>query len=353
MVILIETNQGRIRWIDIAKAIAISLVVFGHTMRGGSVQKVVYSFHVAAFFFLAGLTCKTNGVRARIKSDFFRIMVPYYCFGIISIAVFAVLGTFAAAKFDMNINPSFGANIQNLLYANSKGGALQFNTPLWFLPCLFATKLLYYAIDRACSGKTGYVIMVSIILAGASFVYNELKLPYPPFSLTVALKMLPLFTLGRVFFLYAQSAGSCISSRPVMFGIGVALLSITCVAGFYAPSVNYSGDTFPNGIAFYTTALLGSIGICFFSMGIEHNPLLEYIGKNTLPILVMHKFPIVLFQTVGPLANILTQADTVIGNLCGGVPVTLLSIVMSLTVATIIKRVCPFLIGIRRQKTNT
>ena len=316
-------------------------------MRDGLAQQVVYSFHVAAFFFLAGMTCKTDGIGTRIKADFLRIMVPYYCFGIISIAIFAILGNFAAASFDMDIDSSFGTNVRNLLYANAKGGALQFNTPLWFLPCLFATKLFYYTIDRICRGKVGYTVMMSILLAAVSFIYSTFKLPYPPFSLTVALKMLPLFVLGRVFFLYTQSANALNLQRLVAFGIGIILLAITCIVGFYSPKVNYSGDTFPNALTFYISALLGSLGTCLISMSIAHSRFLEYIGKNTLPILVMHKFPILLFQTVGPFTNILTQTDTVIGNLCGGVPVVLFSTALSLAAAVVIKKVFPFALGIQ------
>ena len=44
-------TRNRIAWIDIAKAITILLVVFGHTIRGGLAQSIVYSFHVPTFFF--------------------------------------------------------------------------------------------------------------------------------------------------------------------------------------------------------------------------------------------------------------------------------------------------------------
>lgn len=84
-------------------------------------------------------------------------------------------------------------------------------------------------------------------------------------------------------------------------------------------------------------------------MAVEHNRLLEYIGKETLAILVMHKFPILLFQTVGPFKGILAQSDTITGNLCGGVPVSLVSIAMSLAAAVVVKRFFPFMLGVRRE----
>lgn len=342
-------RKGRVGWIDIAKAVVIILVVFGHAMRGGAARRVVYSFHVAAFYFLAGMTCKTDQVGKRIKTDVLRIMVPYYCFGLISIAVYAVLGNFAAASFGMDVDTSVWVNFKDLLYANAEGRSLQFNTPLWFLPCLFATKLLYYAVDRMSRGKTGRIVAATLVLAAVGFGYSALKLPNPPFSLAVALKMLPLFALGRVFFQYVQAAEIQKFRRSALFGAGAALLLLACVVGYRAPKVNYAADAFPNIAAFCFTASFGSLGICLLSMAVEHNRLLEYIGKETLAILVMHKFPILLFQTVGPFKGILAQSDTITGNLCGGVPVSLVSIAMSLAAAVVVKRFFPFMLGVRRE----
>ena len=48
--------------------------------------ETVNALFVAAFFFLTGMTCGTGQIRTDIR----RILVPYYCFGLFSIAVFAV-----------------------------------------------------------------------------------------------------------------------------------------------------------------------------------------------------------------------------------------------------------------------
>jgi fucose 4-O-acetylase-like acetyltransferase len=175
-----KPNDNRIRWIDIAKAMVMVLVVFGHTMRGGAGQRMVYSFHVAAFYFLAGMTAKTDHVGKRILADIRRILVPYFAFGLISIAIYAVLGKFAAGKFGMEVDTSIWSNLRDLLYANARGRSLQFNTPLWFLPCLFAVKLVYYGVDRLCGGKQWAILLTSLALAAISFGYLALGLPYPP-----------------------------------------------------------------------------------------------------------------------------------------------------------------------------
>lgn len=339
-------EKGRIRWIDIAKALVIVLVVFGHTMRSGFGQRMVYGFHVPAFFFLAGMTCRTDRPARRIRMDFLRIMVPYYGFGLLSIGVFAVLGKFAASRFGMDIDTSLTANLWGLVYANAAGRNMQFNAPLWFLPSLFLTKLLYYGIHRLCRGKTGAVAAVTVVLGAAGFFLTALDLTGLPFSFSVTLKMLPFFAFGRVFLQRAQAKPV---SRPAALWVGIGLLAAACVIGFLAPKVNYTSDEFPHIPAFLTTAISGSAGICLLSMGISRSRLLEYVGKDTLAILVMHKFPVLLFQTVGPFGELLERVDTMAGNLAG-LAVALAAIAMSLAVAVVVKRWFPFLLGIWKTK---
>ena len=66
--------QSRILWLDAARGIGISLVVFGHALRGinGSqaipgaselmpLDQVIYAFHMPLFFMLAGLLAPIVG----------------------------------------------------------------------------------------------------------------------------------------------------------------------------------------------------------------------------------------------------------------------------------------------------
>ena len=190
-------KNERIAWLDIAKAITIILVVFGHTLRGGIAQRIVYSFHVATFFLLSGMTCKVDCIAKRIKNDFLRLLFPYYSFGIISIIIFSILGEFAASRLDLSIDNSIVNNLWQLIYACPKSGKMKFNVPLWFLPCLFATKLLYYAIHKIFHGRQLPTLVCSLSLACLSFASTSASSIDFPFNLSVSVKMLAFFSLGR------------------------------------------------------------------------------------------------------------------------------------------------------------
>lgn len=90
-------NNQRLSYLDIAKGIGIILVVLGHcipdaSMPGGPSDKflsimfkLIYSFHMPLFFFIAGIFSlpKLNSlidfnIIDFIKKRFLRLMVPYF-----------------------------------------------------------------------------------------------------------------------------------------------------------------------------------------------------------------------------------------------------------------------------------
>lgn len=350
-----QQSNNRIRWIDVAKALTILLVVFGHTVSGDIPRKIVYSFHVAAFFFLSGMLCKAEDTGKQIKKDIVRILIPYYIFGIVSIVIFAVLGKFAAGKLNIAADASFGRNLLELLIACPKGNRMKFNMPLWFLPCLFVTKLLYYKLYDLCKGKSSLVLLSGLVVAAAGFIYTRFVGISLPFNLNVAFKMVLFFAAGRSFFLALPKLERLFSTRGKTLFLGIALLVAAFLIAGFSPRVNYSGDTFPNILAFLTTSCLGILGLCFLSMGICQCSAMEYVGKRTLAILLMHKFPVLLFQTVGPAALLLDNTGAY--GVLSAIAVSLISIGLCLVAEKIISRWMPFLFGdfssFSRQKQNT
>lgn len=334
----------RITWIDIAKALTIFCVVFGHTLRGGAAQHFVYSFHVVVFFMLSGMTCKTDNLKKRIKSDFFRLMIPYYVFGLISILAFFFLGKFAANQFNMDVDTSLSNNLLELIYAAPTYGRLRFNTPLWFLPCMFVTKIFYYALCKISRQKDTIILAVSAALFTLGIVYTRLNGPMLPFNIQVALKMLLFFAIGRNISLSFSTAKIWNISKIKALIFGALMLIITTLVAYISPNVDYANDTFTNIPAFLVTAFMGSFGICFVSMGIGKCNVLEYVGKNSLPILVMHKFPILVFQTIGPFKAPLAQYNDTIGILTA-IGVSAVAVLLCLTVGWFIKRYIPFMFG--------
>lgn len=92
--IKMNNNSSRTDWIDVAKAIGIVLVVYGHVARGAYsgglirtekvyllVDSIIYSFHMPLFFFLSGLffynSLNKSGAKVLLLKKVDTILYPY------------------------------------------------------------------------------------------------------------------------------------------------------------------------------------------------------------------------------------------------------------------------------------
>lgn len=125
--------------INILKALAILIVVAGHLEFSLIPMFPPYSFQVILFFFIAGILYKENYsfiefTKRRCKS----LLLPYFLYS------FAYIGITKA------LTPMFGKfwglpiTLKNeLLIPFLTGHQLDLISPLWFVPCLFITLIIY------------------------------------------------------------------------------------------------------------------------------------------------------------------------------------------------------------------
>lgn len=125
--------------INLLKALAILVVVSGHLEFSIIPLFPPYSFQVMLFFFIAGILYNPEYsfgeyLIRRIKS----LIVPYFLYAffylIMTIAITPVIGKF----WGMEINFK-----NEFLYPFLTGHQLDLISPLWFVPCLFITLLIY------------------------------------------------------------------------------------------------------------------------------------------------------------------------------------------------------------------
>lgn len=127
-----KKKKARIELIDIAKAITIILVILGHTtgnLETPMYRRLIYSFHMPLFFFLAGMSIKPKALKSFgewkgfIWKNLRALVVPYLIFAFI----------YAPFSFD---------NVPKFLYGSwqalGKAGTL---TSLWYLTCFFIARI--------------------------------------------------------------------------------------------------------------------------------------------------------------------------------------------------------------------
>ena len=104
-----------------------------------------------------------------------------------------------------------------------------------------------------------------------------------------------------------------------------------------------------NSYKIFPLTILSSVSFSFviiiLAYIIKENKVLEYIGKNTMGILVFHRIIVLLFQTkLGPITSLLNNSNILI-EFSLAIIVTLIATALTLFANFIVKKVSPVLIG--------
>ena len=341
-----NTNKKkRIELIDIAKAITIFLVIAGHTtgnLETPLYRRILYSFHMPLFFFLAGLSIKAKKVEGKqwlafLKKNILALLVPYFIWALI-------------------YGPFSFENITKILYGSwemlDETGTL---TSLWYLSCFFIAKILTQIATnislRFSQDKQKYIMGIITIL----FMIIGFVIPHPekglPFGLDIAFVASGFILLGIIFhhhiLIFAQEKTSIliisfVLSLLVFFGgtilRGDALdLSLMC-RGRYG-----------NILFFLLNSISGSLSVLTLSMIIcrlsreSSMPfsvdVITYIGEHTMGIFILHKN--LLQMLILPFLNDVLHFSVLPSVLIG----SLIALVLSMALCLIIESFVPQLLG--------
>ena len=245
--------------------------------------------------------------------------------------------------------------ITGLLFGNSSSGYFDWNRPLWFLPCLFIVEVIAYTVLRLTEKSQGLQTLAAAVTAILSLGWlyflslHESETCVWFFETETALAMLSFFMIGVLIRrLYINISEKDI--KPLVRVI-LAVVGILCIAVvFYTVSKRGGADTRTDlyrGFGWYMMgAWLGIIMVILISLamkGLKAFSFFSYIGKRTLPILVMHKFPILFFRMIIPgLKEWLDSGDILIELIFG-----IFILVLSLVMEWIISKIAPILFGIK------
>ena len=278
-------------WIDAAKGILIALVVLGHVLGAVFNQnydteirftcerlyKVIYFFHMPAFFLLAGITWSNGdgGFIAYLKKKSRRLLFPYLWFGAVSLLLdYFLLHNFSLLRF-------------------LRGDACVSNSPLWFLPCMFVVQIFVYGIYKINDGRNNFFkfLTVLILITGMTFIKDIKVNIFPSWTYRV-----PFFVLLVLIGQYASEFKEYFKwfkiKRRIYF---VFPLCCYLMISYFLPWEAEMNDYY---YLFYRIwAIVGSISLFMISQ-VFNARLFVVMGSASLVILSIHKFPIVfLFET--------------------------------------------------------
>lgn len=262
--------RKRIEWIDIAKAIGIVLVVYGHVILGVHdaglwgdslnyelQHSFVYTTHMPLFFFLSGIFAIKWVTRSPQKAVWQKIktlLIPYILWGFIQAGIMQV--------FSSSTN-----NGQGLI--NALKLPITPYAQFWFLYDLFFVFILYYVLINGLKLSFKWILLIGMVLFLVSplFKYWELwRIFYHFIFFILGTQMLKL--------------GEWINKINPLISLLVFIL--VNLLYFYIP-VSF---VISNLISFFA-ALSGIVFIISISRYLNSSIIL-YIGRNSIVIYLLH-----------------------------------------------------------------
>lgn len=343
-------QSRRLKYIDIARGIAIILIVLGHTITYSqncrTIYKIIYSFHVALFFVISGYTYKIK-IKEKFstffKRKFIRIMIPYYIWAFLFIIPFLIFGSSTGDAIGASYSfLELKKIIFNVFYANGNLFALKQNSALWFLPSLFSMEIIYYFIIKKSDGNKKLVLLLLLLEIFISLIsYKFLKFVFP-FGINTCLHLGIFYHIG-----YLMRKNNILDlsyfKNILIFGIITFLGIIFALLNYRVVSaIDYAyGNLY---LAFFSGIFL-SLSIFMISIKIRKNVLLEYVGRNTMGILIFHKLIIVIMQSKLGIISALLKNSNIFIEFMISLIVTAIAIIFSLIVNKIIKSIFPVAVG--------
>lgn len=164
--------SNRLNWIDWAKTIAITFVVFGHIPeeRGNFFLNYIVTFHMPLFFFISGYLTKKEYFNKNTQKKYTRtLIIPYFIYNIISYPFWALRYTLEhpSEGWLEYIKPILGTLFiqQDTLFTKPLNGVT------WFLVALLMMKIILSICNKYKYGLNFYFVLS--ITCAVFYVYNE------------------------------------------------------------------------------------------------------------------------------------------------------------------------------------
>ena len=264
-----NTERARLFFLDSARGLAILLVVLGHIWETEELIPVlIYSFHVPLFFIISGILINYTDAQKKswktlILSRITGLLLPYILYELIFVIIFGL-----RSGFDFS---SLGTNAWDGLLLKPQ------NVPLWFLICLFFSELVLILFLKTFSDPR--------ITAFLSLILYLLPFLIAPANYATELFLKTCSSLG--FLALGYFCASFVRNTSMPAWLLVVLLFAGGGASWLNGKTGINKLTFHNPVLFTFSAVVLSFCILFLLKKTRIR-VLEFAGKNTLPVLGLH-----------------------------------------------------------------
>ena len=256
-----QSDNHRIEWIDIARGIAIVLMVVGHSSIPESLSKYIWSFHMPLFFVVSGIFFNPQKIvsfKELVRKRFFTLFIPYWFFTLV--VFFAYYGTEYYKPYE--------------LYKGWEGYAL------WFVPVLFFAELAFYPISRL---RKIWIIITIFLTTSLGYLLSIYHI-----HLYFKIEAVP-------FALFFIASGNLLKKQILSFTPNILIVTligiITIILSQVLPKLDIGRNDFGCIIPNLFNALLGIYFIFSISKYLNFFSkyyiirFLDYFGRNSLYVM--------------------------------------------------------------------
>lgn len=329
-------EKQRIFFIDYIKAFSISLIIISHCIGWWDINEVlnraIVSIHVPIFFLAAGVLKgylrKEEVFLPFIKKRARQLLIPYLWFSIYNSAV----------KLSMMAIGVGGKITSQILKEEAVAFFITGNGTVWFLMTLVLSESLFVWLKAY---KNNWILIgVAIIFAIVPFFWSISN----PLLVVVnrAMQAFSLIVIGWY-------VSYILRNRRLVITLGIILTAMWLYL-VYNTNWEYTffGGRFNNIAASLPTMLTGCLAVIFiFSFITKRIGFLQYIGKNSLILMLMHPtFLLIGMYGIYPHLHLHGNIQFILFSIC------LIFFVygLSLLCIPIIHNYFPFAIGENRNK---
>lgn len=280
-----ENRKKRIEYIDVARGIAIVLMIIGHCLElNNPIRKIIFSFHMPLFIIISGYFYRDDKIIKCVKNILKKLVIPYasavliLCF-IKGIGKMSIIDILENCGKSLLVSFSFAKRWNYSIYAESL-------KEIWFIPMLSLIRIFFLLIKRICSNNEKSVFLI-VVLSNILGYTLGIKGYWLPFSCDVALVCILFYYFGYVLKKYEILDKLLFDWKSLIIILLIWIMALKI--GFIELAIRH----YPNGLISFVEAIAGSIIILKLSNLIHAklkilSEVLVWLGKNSLYVLIIH-----------------------------------------------------------------
>ncbi|WP_283576492.1 acyltransferase family protein [Limosilactobacillus oris] len=277
-------KQKRLEWVDIAKGIAILLMVIGHEVKNPHVYAFIFSFHMPLFFVLSGYTSSQVNNWGKF---FYKQTKSFKRIWLLAVLMVILLGLENLALLSNFTLREFGPSLINGIFWGSNIPMLGVMSVgvMWFMFVFFWAKFLFDLLQVLLPDV--YSGLILFILSGASMMWCQNFTYFLPQALDIV-PIAALFMWIGAFTKKKVDINNLNGLNKLIFAVVILFWVVCFICKLY---IELSVRHYPGLFIPVIEALGGTLAICLLSKWLPSGKLsgsLQSIGRHTLAVLCIH-----------------------------------------------------------------